>query len=306
MNFTDISDFIIQSKLLNASFINAVLAGFGACFGAGVGAFLAQRLAGREKLKERLRDEVLKTNAAINLCISITNSAIGLKKQCIKPLWEAFAAKRAEAEVAYERVRRGELEQLFEYNADLQTINVPPLPAENLQDLVFIKIAASTKALTVVTTLRGSAHSLHEYIKARNRLVLGFIANNKVNEKEFPALYFGLKNRQGHVDATYASVMEAIYRGTDDCIFFSMVLQEELVKSGSAARALFLRKFGKNIPRILEPDFTLAANMGLLPDPKGFEQWSRMFVERQPEPSAWQKSKRWMRATASKLFWPEK
>ena len=95
IRWSDISQFIIDLKFLNAPFVAGIFGAIpGALFGAWAGARAARKIAERSKLKSELSEELKNTNKAIVIAFSICNKVIGLKGQHVRPLKEEFDAGR--------------------------------------------------------------------------------------------------------------------------------------------------------------------------------------------------------------------
>ena len=136
IRWSDISQFIIDSKFLNAPFVAGIFGAIpGALFGAWAGARAARKIAERSKLKSELSEELKNTNKAIVIAFSICNKVIGLKGQHVRPLKEEFDAAREALEEAVKRGGR------FEFIADLRTLTTDLLPAPALESFVFEKVS---------------------------------------------------------------------------------------------------------------------------------------------------------------------
>ena len=75
-------------------------------------------------------------------------------------------------------------------------------------------------------------------------------------------------------------VVEAIYKQTDDGIFFGVQLCQELSEHGDRLAASFKKQFGKGAPRIAKPDFSKAKDAGLISNDGDYADWFNMFVKR--------------------------
>ena len=79
--------------------------------------------------------------------------------------------------------------------------------------------------------------------------------------------------------------MEAIFTQTDDGIFFSTKLCDDLIEHGDQLAASFKKRFGKGSPRITKPDFSKARDDDLMPSDGNYADWVNMFVKRTDRPS---------------------
>jgi hypothetical protein len=84
--------------------------------------------------------------------------------------------------------------------------------------------------------------------------------------------------------------IEALEKQTDDCIFFSMHLAEQLIKYGNGLR----RKswmYRHGMKKFLPANWSIAEKQGLLPNEADFADWLRGFV---PRPSWWKRFWHWL------------
>jgi hypothetical protein len=117
---------------------------------AALGTIIGAWLASRSQAKRRVVDELKAVYAARALCFSITNRALALKRQSIRPRKQ----RHDEAVIAFFAHQRGPLE----VSLDLQTISQLKFPDATLERIVFEKCAVGVKALAAVTSL--SAQSM--------------------------------------------------------------------------------------------------------------------------------------------------
>lgn len=112
-----------------------------------------------------------------------------------------------------------------------------------------------------------------ESLGLRNEVIANFRASSPVPDSVLTPLYFGLRNKTGRVDLTYPNCVDAISSYTDDCIFFSKLLIEDLVQHGRR----LVGTFGKRGPKIHNPDWSKATQMNLIPDEKLYAEWLSAF-----------------------------
>jgi len=89
---------------------------------------------------------------------------------------------------------------------------------------------------------------------------------------------FGIPLDNGSVDMTYSELTLGLEAQTDNCIYFSRRLCEELHGHGKAISKRYPRRFRKRAPRIVSCDFRQAEAAGLMPDPTAFADWERAFI----------------------------
>ena len=101
-----------------------------------------------------------------------------------------------------------------------------------------------------------------------------------------------MDSAEGITDEKFRGNIDAIVNQTDDCIFYSQLLAEELVKAGKKFRrrnAMVLRFW---LPKLGRADWLEAEKSGLIPSAKLYESWLEGFKEKQ---SFVRRSVSWMR-----------
>lgn len=254
----------VQS-LLNSNFITAFA-------GAGAGALGAQYLVERTKLREELIKEIRGTNKASVIALGIFNSLLNIKKQHIKGLKENFDMQK----IAYEKHAKGQELAEPDWDAlklkmDLQNLTMPKLPMKILQIQVFEKLSLIGRPLNLASYLHQTLTCLYSSLEERNQLISSF------KSLEFPqsmhlSLYLGIPNKNT-VDSSYPDLINAIYTYTDDSIFFSYLLCEDLIAHGQQITINFQNKLGKEAPKVNIIDFTDAKKSGLMPDVSNYKDW---------------------------------
>lgn len=251
----------------------------GTIFAAYAGAFGAQKIIQKSNNKEILLKEIRNTNAAIMVAFTICNFFLGLKKQHVKSLKDTFD-KQKESLVQFEQeYKLGKIPKgnTFNFTADFETIPISPVPVDVLQTLVFEKISVDGRPLSLTTTLNQTATHLADSIKYRNQLIEKFRANSPLPDDFLVQVYFGMPDKNGHIDNSYPSIIEAIYHYTDSCIYFSTRLCQDLIEHGERIKKIYIEKYDKRVPTIKKLDFTQAEKEGLMPNSKDLEDWINMF-----------------------------
>ena len=269
----------------NSNFFIALISTFFAAF---FGAFGAQRIIEKAKNKDTLLKEMHNANAAIMVAFGICNSFLGLKKQHIKSLKETF--DQAKKDLEYFRNKQNKMPdrigEVFEFQTDFQTITPLLTPTDVLQTLVFEKMSLKGRPLSLTITLTQTIYSLNDSLQNRNQLIDDYRVNSPIDENVLALIYFGLPNEKGHIYKNYPDTVDAIYTQTDNCIFFSNLLWQDLVAHGEYIQKKFIKEFGKkNAPIISKPDFTKAEQDGLMPDSKNYADWTNMFITKKNNPS---------------------
>jgi len=203
-----------------------------------------------------------------------------MKKQHIKALKEAYEDQKTALSVHKQRVDSGQIPRgtEFRFTADLQTLCLPALPVDILQKQIFEKLSVAGRPLSLATTIAQSVHSLGGSLEKRNELIAAYKAGNPPLSAE---LYFGLP-RGGAVNQDYPSSVDAIYRQTDDGIFFNHLLCKDLNAHGKKLSETLTKLFRKGAPTIAEADFSKVA-AGLMPDPKYYSDWLTAFKKKEDD-----------------------
>ena len=261
-------------------FIVFVSAGAGA-FGGALG---AQMISEKTRRKEDLQKEIRNTNTAIMVAFGISNSYLMLKDKNVNPLKENFEKQKLELE-EFERSRKalnGE-NAVFEFQADFQIITPLSIRTDKLETLTFEKISLNGRPLALVDALTNTIHALDIFILKRNQLIEIYRAQGHIPGKVLLGFYFGRPDDHGHIDTNYPDSMEGIYDLTDDCVFFSNLLCDDLITHGKKLAERYERTISKkDVPTINEVHFAKAEQKGLMPNPANYESWTSSFVK-QPE-----------------------
>ncbi len=273
---TDYASGLLGSTLI-ISFASALA-------GAYAGAAAAQRQIERSRNREELLKELRSTNAAVMVSFTICNTALGVKKQLVLPLYERFIQDRAAFLAFLEQRRTGQRQgnAPFVFTADLHEFQAPVLPTETLKHLVFDRISAFGKPLGLVSLVENAAIGLGAAVAKRSRLIERF-AEHRPPESEWPWHYFGERLQSGHTHKEYADLVEVMHSYTNDVIFFSAQLCGELVEHGKAVRTGFNKRFGKGAPHVSEPDFSGPRKTGLFPPESDYSSWLNWVAERKPD-----------------------
>jgi len=273
---TCIPEFITWENLAaisNSSFTTSLV---GALAGAYAGAYAAQKIAERSKERAEFQSQIRNTNAAITLSFMVCNAAISLKKQQTKVLCETYFKKQAELESLIKKRKLGEISSdvLFEFQADLRIVPIPVVPINGLRALVYEKLSVSGRPIALVPTLDGALSSLAETIENRNSLIASFKQlSPRARDTALPALYFGRPYGDGHVSTEYFDTMTGLKNQTDDVIFFSRLLCEELAEHGNRVLEKFKSQFKGVMDQINAFELSPEKTAGLIPPNEQYSEW---------------------------------
>jgi hypothetical protein len=255
-----------------------------AAFGAFAGAWINNRI----QSKKAIIQELNAVRAALVLCFSIANRFIALKRQHVRPMSERYRQACQEHEKFKDRAltHRGQPPLVYEFHADLQTITPIIAPIQVLERYVFEKISIRHRALAAAVDLVGAIDGLDKSIKYRNDLIAEIRKDSPIQVDKLRERYFGLPNTNGVTDERFKANIGAIYNQTDDCIFFSRILADDLLAYGNRLRRKNSWKYRLGISKLKGADWSIAQGQGLLPTNEAYASWLRGF---RTDPTRWQR-----------------
>jgi hypothetical protein len=280
----------------NSNFGAALISAFiGSLAGAWGGALGAERIAEKRRVREQLLQEINQTNSAIELSYMICNAHLNLKEQHVKQAWDDYQAKKRRVHAHHEGLRDGTIPKgtvLDIGQLDLRTLDIVRAKIEPLQGLILSGLSLRGRPRPLVAVLGQTMESLNNSIVARNQMISAMKASN-ASQNNKVAFYFALP-REGSLDETFSGTMEAICKQTDDCIYFSWRLCEDLTRHGKRVRAQFLaRRLKDPVPRIQTVLWKDVEEKGLLPNIAIYRAWEDGFLERAPETEGRRLGKWW-------------
>jgi hypothetical protein len=267
---------------LNSNFFIAIAGSFAGAF---AGAYGAQWIVERGKERDEILTEMRNTNAATVVSFAICNTFVTMKQQQIKPLKERFDTQKRNLLEHIEKARLGQIPSgtPFQFLADFQTIFSSPIAIDILRQLLFERISLDERRpLMLVTALSDSIHGFTSTLDNHNKLIASYKATQFL-EGELLHLYFGLpQGSRGITNKEYPDLIEQIYRHTDDGIFFSKMICDDLFEHNVRLAQKFKQRFGKSAPGIIEkPDFTKAKSSGLMPNDADYKDWFNLYEKRE-------------------------
>lgn len=257
-------------NLGNSSFFTTV---FGALTGAFFGAWAAQRIAARAKLSDELRNELRSTNAGIMLAITSANLAFALKKQHVKALKESYDSDCKAFEVYRENQQLGKAQPPFTLAPRLDRLDVISPPITALQDIVMGKISTTGRAIISVTALSDAIGNLNGALTARNELLARIKEDRLPTGARIEHFYFGLHYAEGKTNQEFGGYVQALSLYTDDVIFYSVKLCDDLREHGLHVAEKHKKKLGGKLPEVSNFDWRKAEGQDLLPKDEAYESW---------------------------------
>lgn len=271
--------------LANSSFTTSLAGAF-------AGAIAAQRIAEKSKFREELVKEFQHTNAVISLATATACLALALKKQHVKALKNSYDDEQKNFEAHKEKVlgRQIAANTPFKISPNLLYLQEISPPIATIQDIVLSRLSTVGRTISAVTALADSVGNLNGALSKRNELL------NIFKNKQFPEgatfhhMYLGLPYGETHTNQEYGGSVEAISLYTDDIIFFSIKLCEDLRNHGEVLKKRYRSRLRGSPPRISAVDFEKPRQDGLVPKDEDYEAWLSGFVSVQETiPKWWQR-----------------
>ncbi len=261
----------VAAGILNSPFVLSLL---GAAAGACLGVVVATRLVRQRQRREELATEIRSTNVATMVALSICHKVLSLKRMHVLPLSTKFATDMAAWNEFVRQRRTGERQGNTPppLSIDLRTVPSLTFPVVTLQRQLFDKITLSGRSLALMTTLSETAGWLTNANAKRNELIDQI--RRLPNAAGVSQIYFGAPSAAGVSDAAYPEAVASVVGYTDDLIYFSSTLANDLAAHGLALRAAWVKEFGaKHVPEVTAVDFAAARSNGLMPDASKYAEW---------------------------------
>lgn len=250
----------------------AIVASFA---GAAGGAIAAERIVAAERRDAATLTELRTTNAAITLASAICNSALVLKQDFVRPFVGDYNAQRelyAAARATRSHSDRS-TEESLEFGADFLVVRPPEFPIGTLQDLVFQRLAAPSRALYAMSPLSGSIAGLLDGAGILETLVSRAREGSVGTGAQLLAWYFGFEYEgTGRTHTEFFDTTSAIARQVDDIIFFSHVILTELEAHHEQNLLLRPRRKRSGL-RVQRMSFAPAREAGLFPNSEDYREW---------------------------------
>ncbi|WP_156382899.1 hypothetical protein [Pseudomonas sp. Root569] len=257
--------------------------------GAFAGAIAAQRIAEKGKFRDELVKEFQATNAVISLAIGMAAQAMALKKQHVRALKSDYLNDLKSFEAHKEKIYERKIAANTPFEVKPNFLFFPEIspPIAKLQDIVLNRLSAVGRTIAVVTALADSVGNLNGALSKRNELLNAFKNNDFPEGASFHHMYLGVSYGETHTNQEYGNSVEAISLYTDDMIFFSIKLCEDLRDHGETLKKRYKSRLRGNPPRISTTDFEKPRQDGLVPKDEDYVDWLSGFVTVQKASSKW-------------------
>jgi hypothetical protein len=277
-----------KAVLNSVQFSTFISAAFAAAFGAYAGALASSR----NETKRAVIAELNSIAAARMLAFSICNKFLGLKRQLILPIYEDYQQGRSKFVEAQQAFAAGDRSRTAEFVGNFRTISPIWLPTESLEKQIIERISIRGRGLAAVVDLIGAVEALDQAIKYRTDLVSEFYKEPPtISQLDLAQKYYGLQNARGVIDEKFYSNVEALYKQTDDCIFFSKILADDLFEYGCRLRRRYRWRFHLRSPKLVREKWDFPETRRLLPNENNYVDWLRGFPK---VPSRLTRLRKWL------------
>jgi gas vesicle protein len=274
--------------LSNSSFTTSLI---GALAGAFAGAIAAQRIAERSKLREELSKEIRNTNAGITLALTVANTMLSLKKQHTHGIKSTYDLEKKKClDFLENNVKTNStINETYTFTGDLRTLPELSPPIITLEEIVFSRLSATGRPLSLAASIVSAVQSLNNSILQRNELTKLFKEQSFPQGASLHAMYFGLPYGDGHRNQEFGDTIEAISLYTDDVIFFCILLCEDLRKHGLRTSLTYKQKINKESPKVIEAKFETHEQNELIPKNENYPTWFSAFQPSKEKKLPWWK-----------------
>jgi hypothetical protein len=233
------------------------------------------------------------------LAFSICSKFLGLKRQIILPMYEDYQQGRREFTEARQAFADGDRSRTAEFVGNFQTISPIWLPTESLEKQIIERISIRGRGLAAAVDLISVVDALDQSIKNRTDLISEFYKDTTSTRMDLALKYYGLQNTRGVTDEKFYSNAEALYKQTDDCIFFSKVLADDLFEyERRLCRRSMWRGFRLPVPKLVREKWNFPETRRLLPNESNYVDWLRGFPK---VPSRFTRLRKWLFSRTKRL-----
>lgn len=265
--------------------VGAVIGTFG---GAYAGARAADRIATRKAQRAELLARVMECNAALSLCAAVCNRALNYKRQFAREMHGQFMLVRAAVGAHFAAVQAGAAHGPMPVDMNFRTMEQMQAPVVKLETVVLERIGLRGRPMQLAITLAECLPSLNLSVAERDRLIVEWRTSNRPDAEKVPLIYgFPIG---GEHDTRMLDAVEGIKKKTDDCIWFSRTLHDDLVAHAKKLRIEYGKKWSGALPALDRAYLHGAEEDGLFPDNDPYEDWCTSFVKSPPRTKG-----RWLR-----------
>jgi hypothetical protein len=244
---------------------------------AAAGAVFGAWLTSRSRTKKEIVDDLKAVRTAFAVAVTICNKAMALKRQHVAPMKirydELIAAHQAET-----KAPSGKPLQVL---LDLAIISRTKFPDDILAKLIFEKSSIGEKGVIIALELSTAIEDLNYACDFRTGLIDEFRKEPTLTDEQLAQRYLGIEKSTGQTDARFRHSMEMLSLHTDDCIFFSKMLADELLVYGRKLRNRNRWKYRLPVGKMKGADWSMADRENLIPPAEQYSDWTRVFKKQQ-------------------------
>lgn len=261
------------TSFINSQFFSSMS---GALAGAFAGAIAAHSIATGARRREDAEGQIRAINAAIMSAFLICNSMLSIKRQQVLTMHKKFHEERARYEQSL-AAPAGTIIPPFEM--DMEFVGQPHVPIDVLGKQVYEKMNLKGRALGLVPAISNALSMFQSRAELRNKLIEKYKEDFKsMGQKERLDHYFGFPLAGGSVHREFADCLDGINSYTNDVIFFSSLLCQDLAKHGNEIRDSYVKKYHRDIEQISSMNFDTPKAKDLMPSPEDYADWLTMFA----------------------------
>lgn len=175
----------------------------------------------------------------------------------------------------------------FTLKADLSTLNEISPPITTITDIVMNRLSMMGRGIAATAALSDSIENLNNSLANRNEIISTFKNNQFPEGASFEHLYLGIPYGNNQTNNVYGDTLNAIYLYTNDALFFSAKLCEDLQEHASTLKESYSKKFRGTPPKLTKVDFSQARDSGLIPADIEYEPWLSGFPLDNSEKIGW-------------------
>jgi hypothetical protein len=244
---------------------------------AAAGAIFGAWLTSRSRTKKEIVDDLKAVRTAFAVAVTICNKAMALKRQHVAQMKmrydESIAAHKAEAKAPSGRPHQVSL--------DLAIISRTKFPDDILAKLIFEKSSIGERGVIIALELSTAIENLNYACDFRTGLIDELRKEPELTDEQLAQRYLGIEQARGQTDVRFFHSMEMLSLYTDDCIFFSKMLADELLVYGRKLRNRNRWKYRLPVGKMKGADWSMADRENLIPSPERYRDWTRIFKKQQ-------------------------
>jgi len=248
--------------------------------GAMIGALTANRISKKIQNKDELKKEFLQLNAAISLATATLTISLSLKINIVKELKTSYSdglKKRKDHECGIEN---GTIdpETPFKLKVNLSVLqNISP-PISAIQDIVFNRLSVPARGIAATAALSSAIENLNSALSRRNEILQTFNKNEFPEGATFEDFYFGLTYGDRQTNTEYGDIITAIYTYTNDVIFFSTKLCDDLQSHALTLNTHYKTQTKEKPPIVTMYNIPPKMRADFIPADKEYKSWLSGFT----------------------------